>query len=82
MRRKISACVDGGTSGPSSMRRRGARTPIGASGNFMTVFAISHISFYSLAAACSAIYKVCFKKVMGSVTFDQASALLEGFFAY
>ena len=33
VRRKISARVDGGTSGPSSVRRRGARTPIGASGN-------------------------------------------------
>lgn len=36
----------------------------------------------SAAAACSAIYKVSFKKVMGSVTFDQGSALLECFFAY
>ena len=35
MRQKISARVDGGTSGPSSVRRRGARTPIGASGNFI-----------------------------------------------
>jgi hypothetical protein len=32
VRQKISARVDGGTSGPSSMRRQGARTPIGASG--------------------------------------------------
>ena len=37
MRRKISAHVDGGTSGPSSVRRRGARTPIGVSGNFSTL---------------------------------------------
>jgi hypothetical protein len=34
---KISARVDGGTSGPSSVRRRGARTPIGASGNLHQV---------------------------------------------
>jgi hypothetical protein len=34
VRQKNSARVDGGTSGPSSVRRRGARTPIGASGNF------------------------------------------------
>jgi hypothetical protein len=32
VRRKISVCVDGGTSGPSIVLRRGARTPIGASG--------------------------------------------------
>jgi hypothetical protein len=35
--RKISAHVDGGTSGPSSVRRRVARTPIGASGNLFLV---------------------------------------------
>jgi hypothetical protein len=35
---KFSARVDGGTSGPSIVRRRGARTPIGASGNFLCIF--------------------------------------------
>ena len=34
MPQKIYARVDGGASGPSSVRRRGARTPIGVSGKF------------------------------------------------
>ena len=34
---------------------------------------ITQITFLPLAAAGSAIYKVCFKKVMGDVTFAQAS---------
>jgi hypothetical protein len=38
VRRKISAHVDGGTSGPSSVRRRGARTPIGVSGIIFLLF--------------------------------------------
>jgi hypothetical protein len=38
VRRKISAHVDGGTSGPSIVCRRGARTPIGVSGNLTHLF--------------------------------------------
>ena len=38
MHRKISAHANGGTSEPSSVRRRGARTPIGVSGNLFEFF--------------------------------------------
>ena len=48
MCRKISADVDGGTSGPSSVRRRGARTPIGVSGNFLCVVIGSDVSVVNL----------------------------------
>ena len=44
--RKISARVDGGTSGPSSVRRRGARTPIGASGNLTIYRHILYLLFF------------------------------------
>jgi hypothetical protein len=40
---EISAHVDRGTSGPSSVRRRGARTPIGVSGN---LFKLTMQNFY------------------------------------
>ena len=59
VRRKISAGVDGGTSGPSSVRRRGARTPIGASGIKTSCQWDMEANFYLISPALSDLVCPC-----------------------